>query len=103
MTAGIVKGKVKPYSVSLWIAVMVIVFMPYICLNENASSRDMKSLKLGSTTYKDPGSVLINEVYPEPSLDLNDDGFVNTLDEFVEIYNPKPDPVDISNWTITDN
>ncbi|MBN1390622.1 MAG: lamin tail domain-containing protein [Candidatus Thermoplasmatota archaeon] len=46
---------------------------------------------------------VINEVYPEPSTDLNDDGLVNTEDEFIEIFNPTDGYFDLANWSLSDN
>ncbi|MGA1872841.1 MAG: lamin tail domain-containing protein [Thermoplasmatota archaeon] len=46
---------------------------------------------------------LINEVYPEPDIDVNGDGDIDTYDEFIELYNPGDAVVDLSNWTLSDN
>ncbi|MEA3559573.1 MAG: lamin tail domain-containing protein [Candidatus Thermoplasmatota archaeon] len=47
--------------------------------------------------------IRINEVYPNPDTDENNDGTVDQNDEFVELFNPGMDPVDINGFSISDN
>lgn len=42
-----------------------------------------------------PGDIVINEIHYNPQSDI--DG-----DEFIELYNTTPNPIDISNWCFTD-
>jgi hypothetical protein len=46
----------------------------------------------------EPGTILINEIYAHTNdaIDTKDRG------EFIELYNPGEDPVDISGWVLTD-
>ena len=50
-----------------------------------------------------PSDLVINEVYPEPGHDLNGDGNVNTLDEFIEILNPTNFVYDLTDHSVEDN
>ncbi len=47
--------------------------------------------------------ILINEVYPDPDRDINNDGEIDQEDEFIELYNPTSISIEIRNWTISDN
>jgi hypothetical protein len=49
-----------------------------------------------------PGRVLINEVLIRPHYDWNNDGEEDTQDEFIEIYNRGPHPVDLDDWMLDD-
>ncbi|MGA1848402.1 MAG: lamin tail domain-containing protein [Thermoplasmatota archaeon] len=46
---------------------------------------------------------VVNEAYPDPSIDLNGDGAIDQLDEFIEIFNPSDLPIDIGGWILRDN
>ncbi len=52
-------------------------------------------------------NLIVNEYQADPDAqngDANGDGTADTSeDEFVEIYNDSPDPVDISGWTLSDS
>ncbi len=50
-----------------------------------------------------PLTVIINEVYPDPEIDVNEDGAIDQEDEFVELYNPNDEDLDISGYSISDN
>jgi phosphatidylserine/phosphatidylglycerophosphate/cardiolipin synthase-like enzyme len=47
--------------------------------------------------------VFINEVYPNPDIDINSDGEITQIDEFIEIFNSDPQDIDLSGYTISDN
>ena len=40
-----------------------------------------------------PGSVRLNEFMPDPASDWNGDGTPDAADEYIELFNPGPDPV----------
>ncbi len=46
--------------------------------------------------------VLIGEFLPHPRYDWNQDGAANTGDEFIEIVNLGPEPVNLDNWLLDD-
>jgi hypothetical protein len=48
------------------------------------------------------GTVLINEALPAPRNDLNQDGVVDSEDEFIELYNPGAEPVALAGWQLSD-
>jgi predicted ribosomally synthesized peptide with SipW-like signal peptide len=48
------------------------------------------------------GHVVINEVYYDVGVSCGIDGVGNS-DEWVELYNPTSNPVDLKDWTLTDN
>ena len=48
------------------------------------------------------GVVLINEVLPAPTQDLNHDGDSDSQDEFVELWNPGSEPVALAGWQLLD-
>ena len=48
------------------------------------------------------GAVQLNEVLPAPWADHNGDGAVNTDDEFIELYNPSPQPLSLDGWQLLD-
>jgi len=76
---------------------------PCIGLWSSISSENTSGISDRTSILTGYGSPLINEIYPEPSIDLNGDGMINTSDEFIELYNPMPGAVDLSNWTLSDN
>ena len=50
-----------------------------------------------------PSALVINEVLADPGSvnDANGDGFFESAeDEFVELFNKGPDPIDVSGYTI---
>ncbi len=47
--------------------------------------------------------VLVNEIYPDPDTDLNDDGIIDQMDEFIELYNPTSTLILMTGWTVSDN
>ncbi len=47
-------------------------------------------------------AVVINEFMPRPEGDWNGDGKVNSLDEWIELYNRSARPVDLSGWQVDD-
>jgi hypothetical protein len=47
-----------------------------------------------------PGFVIINEFLPHPHSDWNEDGQINVNDEFIELINLSPAPVNIRNWKL---
>ncbi len=49
-----------------------------------------------------PGRILIGEFLPHPRYDWNRDGKTNTGDEFIEIVNLGPRPVNLDNWILDD-
>ena len=49
-----------------------------------------------------PGRVVINEVLIRPHYDWNRSGEANIGDEFIELYNHGPLPVDLSGWILDD-
>lgn len=62
-----------------------------------------KAYQLEKSTYGiDSSFVKINEVYPDPSMDINEDGSVDQLDEFIELFNTGTASVNLSGWTISD-
>ncbi|MGA1819802.1 MAG: lamin tail domain-containing protein [Thermoplasmatota archaeon] len=103
LTAGTKNGKGNLYSASIWILVPMMVLTFGIDLHESLPRDEETMADIGWMTIGGPVTVLVNEVYPEPTLDLNGDGAVNTLDEFVELYNPSSQGVDLSNWSLSDN
>lgn len=48
------------------------------------------------------GRVVINEVLPAPSADLNDDHKIDSNDEFIELYNPSSEPLSLAGWQLSD-
>jgi len=48
------------------------------------------------------GAVQLNEILPAPWADHNGDGMVNTDDEFIELYNPSPQPLSLDGWQLLD-
>ena len=53
--------------------------------------------------HDDPPPLIITEVMPAPSnIDWDSDGTPGHLDEFIEIHNPAPYPVDLRRWVIAD-
>ncbi len=48
------------------------------------------------------GAAQLNEVLPAPWADHNGDGVVNTDDEFIELYNPSPQPLSLDGWQLLD-
>ena len=49
-----------------------------------------------------PTHIAINEFLPRPGRDWNNDGFVNTGDEFIEIINHGTISVNLSGYTLDD-
>jgi len=47
-----------------------------------------------------PGFVVINEFLPHPHSDWNDDGSVNTGDEYIELLNMGTASINIKNWKL---
>ncbi|MEF8874150.1 MAG: lamin tail domain-containing protein [Candidatus Thermoplasmatota archaeon] len=47
-------------------------------------------------------SVTINEFLPDPAKDWNDDGTIDSYDEFIELYNDESQNVNISGWYLDD-
>jgi len=47
-----------------------------------------------------PGIMLINEVLPYPQSDWNEDGKIDTGDEFIELINVGAANINIKNWTL---
>jgi cardiolipin synthase A/B len=45
---------------------------------------------------QEPGTILISEIMYNPTEP-------DSTNEWIELYNPTPDPIDISSWTITDH
>ena len=55
-----------------------------------------------STPPPDPGSVRLNEFMPDPASDWNGDGTPDAADEYIELFNPGPDPVNLGGWALDD-
>lgn len=49
------------------------------------------------------GGVVINEVYYDVAPDKGNEGNDSNPDEWVELYNNTDDPVNLKNWTLSDN
>lgn len=49
-----------------------------------------------------PANISLNEFMPDPATDWNQDGSVNTNDEYVELFNANDVPVDLSGWLLDD-
>ena len=48
------------------------------------------------------GIVRLNEFMPDPASDWNGDGTPTAADEYIELFNPGPDPVDLGGWALDD-
>jgi len=48
-------------------------------------------------------SVVINELYPDPEVDINGDGEADQKDEFIELFNGGEQAVQLEGWSIHDN
>ncbi|MCB9133059.1 MAG: lamin tail domain-containing protein [Anaerolineales bacterium] len=46
--------------------------------------------------------MLLNEFMPDPASDWNGDGTADAADEYIELYNPGPDPVNLGGWALDD-
>lgn len=55
-----------------------------------------------STPDPGPVAVRLNEFMPDPASDWNGDGTPNEDDEYIEIFNAGPAPVDIGGWMLDD-
>lgn len=56
-----------------------------------------------SPTSVPPQFITLNECLPAPkTVDFNHDGQVNSLDEYIELYNPNPFPVALAGWALDD-
>ena len=51
----------------------------------------------------EPAALLLNEVLPAPRNDYNDDGAVDSDDEYIELYNPGRLPIPLTGWTLLDS
>lgn len=49
-----------------------------------------------------PAALVINEFLPFPRMDWNGDGRVDVGDEYIEIMNVSPDPVNLKQWKLDD-
>lgn len=52
------------------------------------------------TTY--PGVIVMNELLPRPRSDWNEDGIVNTSDEYIELINLGTQSTSLKNWELDD-
>jgi uncharacterized protein YdeI (BOF family) len=52
----------------------------------------------------DPASIVLvlNEFMPDPASDWNQDGTANQNDEYIEVFNAGPAPVDLGGWMLDD-
>ena len=46
--------------------------------------------------------LFVNELYPDPSLDIDSNGEVNQEDEFIELFNQGVNPVNLSGFSLND-
>ncbi|HTX92616.1 MAG TPA: lamin tail domain-containing protein [Anaerolineales bacterium] len=51
-----------------------------------------------ATTYV--STVVMNEILPHPQTDWNDDGIINTQDEYIEIINLGTSTINLQNWKL---
>jgi DNA/RNA endonuclease YhcR with UshA esterase domain len=57
----------------------------------------------GTRTIYLPFAVRLNEILPAPSaVDWNNDGTINSDDEWLELHNPTAAPVDLTGWQLDD-
>ncbi|MGC8929359.1 MAG: DNRLRE domain-containing protein [Candidatus Woesearchaeota archaeon] len=69
-----------------------------ILVNNTLGLKDEKNY---SFLINDVKNVVINEFLTNPNYDWNHDGIINSLDQWIELYNPTDYEVNISNWSLS--
>jgi hypothetical protein len=69
-----------------------------IFVNNTLGLKDEKNY---SFIINNVNNVVINEFLINPNHDWNNDGIINSLDQWIELYNPTDYAINISNWTIS--
>ena len=90
------------------IALLYLISSPVIGYGENRGETRcpgtfQAALSSGEIPLEPHETVLVNEIYPDPDTDLNDDGIVDQMDEFIELYNPASTSILMTDWTVSDN
>lgn len=71
--------------------------------NQNASEPELAPVTCNAFAYSDEEiKVVINEFLPSPDTDWNNDGFIDSDDEWIELYNNGDCVVNIGGWEIDD-
>ena len=90
------------------IALLYLISSPVIGYGENRGETIcpgafQAALSSGEIPLEPYETVLVNEIYPDPDTDLNDDGIVDQIDELIELYNPTSTSIFMTDWTVSDN
>ena len=98
MTSARVKRSLKHGSGHFRTASVTLVLIILILFHGNTTG----SNDLVEISEKKPYPV-INEVYPNPDLDINGDGDTDQDDEFVELFNPSDTDLEVKDYSLSDN
>jgi phosphatidylserine/phosphatidylglycerophosphate/cardiolipin synthase-like enzyme len=71
--------------------------------NQNVTGPDSAPLTCNAFAYSDEEiKVVINEFLPSPDTDWNNDGFIDSDDEWIELYNHGNCVINIGGWVLDD-
>ncbi len=102
MTFTAVKGSIGYPFLIIRISLTVLSMVVLNILSIPLSSEGVEH-PITDPTLSGPFTLIINEVYPDSDIDINEDGSIDQEDEFVELYNPNYDDHIISGYSISDN
>ena len=93
---------------AIWIALLYLISSPVIGYGENRDETIgpgafQAAFSSGESPLGPDETILVNEIYPDPDTDLNDDGIIDQVDEFIELYNPTSTLISMTDWTVSDN
>lgn len=77
-----------------------------VTMASNSYFSDKKAIsgnQVATGKWSSSAKIVINEVYYDVAPDKGNEGNQESLDEWIELYNPNSYPVNLKNWTISDN